>query len=450
MRDKKGTHRFWGVLFYLALMVTIVSASYAGVRFCSNLVTEQSYERLRDAAEAFAVGTKNGQQGKEKNKAAKRMERESEAGDDRPEGIDFAELSSINPDIYAWIRIPDTQIDYPVLQREENDTYYLRHNSSGRYAFAGSIYTEEANSRDFKDPMTVLYGHNMRDGSMFQNLHFFEDETFFAEHPEFFIYLPGYRLTYEIFAAYRFDDTHLLGAFDFSKKKDKSVIMNEIHKRMHNENLTEDEWNEIRATYLGMCMKVDYQFGRIVNALKEKGIYDDTAIFFLSDHGDFTGDYSLVEKAQNTFEDCLVRVPFIIKPPADYQVDAGINNNLTELIDFYATAMDMAGVKPNHTHYGNSLVKNLKDKNLKNRDFVCCEGGREAGEIHCDEYHTKGPNGPAIYSDYYPRQNSQKDDLAHAKGIMLRDERYKFISRLKIKLKIRFIKFKFKRWSMKC
>lgn len=149
MRDKKGTHRFWGVLFYLALMVTIVSASYAGVRFCSNLVTEQSYERLRDAAEAFAVRRKNGQQGKEKNKAAKGMERESEAGDDRPEGIDFAELSSINPDIYAWIRIPDTQIDYPVLQREEDDTYYLRHNSSGRYAFAGSIYNGRGKQQGF-------------------------------------------------------------------------------------------------------------------------------------------------------------------------------------------------------------------------------------------------------------------------------------------------------------
>ena len=71
MRDKKGTHRFWGVLFYLALMVTIVSASYAGVRFCSNLVTEQSYERLRDAAEAFAVGTKTGKREKKKNKAKK-------------------------------------------------------------------------------------------------------------------------------------------------------------------------------------------------------------------------------------------------------------------------------------------------------------------------------------------------------------------------------------------
>lgn len=100
---------------------------------------------------------------------------------ERPKALgDIRGISYIYPILWRLelIRVPDTQIDYPVLQREENDTYYLRHNSSGRYAFAGSIYTEEANSRDFKDPMTVLYGHNMRDGSMFQNLHFFEDETF--------------------------------------------------------------------------------------------------------------------------------------------------------------------------------------------------------------------------------------------------------------------------------
>lgn len=67
MRDKKGTHQFWGVLFYLALMVTIVSASYAGVRFCSNLVTGQSYERLRDAAEgSVRSGDKKRAAGKRK------------------------------------------------------------------------------------------------------------------------------------------------------------------------------------------------------------------------------------------------------------------------------------------------------------------------------------------------------------------------------------------------
>lgn len=106
------------------------------------------------------------------------------------------------------------------------------------------------------------------------------------------------------------DRQKLKKRIDYSFTKDKSAIMQEIHRRMHNEELTEDDWNEIRATYLAMCMKVDESFGKLIKALKEKGIYDDTAIFFLSDHGDFTGDYSLVEKAQNTFEDCLTRVPF--------------------------------------------------------------------------------------------------------------------------------------------
>lgn len=219
MRDKKGTHRFWSVLFYLALMVTVLCLGYAGVRTGSRLMTRQTYESLRHAAE----DAKRRQQGPEREKAG-----QSRSEKEKPEGIDFAKLQSINPDIYAWIRIPDTQIDYPVLQRKGEDAYYLSHDSSGRYAFAGSIYTEEANSRDFEDSMTVLYGHNMKDGSMFQNLHFFEDSTFFEEHPKFFIYLPGCQLTYEIFAAYRFDDTHLLGAFDFSKKKVRKVYVKKV------------------------------------------------------------------------------------------------------------------------------------------------------------------------------------------------------------------------------
>ena len=278
MRDKKGTHRFWGVLFYLALMVTIVSASYAGVRFCSNLVTEQSYERLRDAAEAFAVGTKNGQQGKEKNKAAKGMERESEAGDDRPEGIDFAELSSINPDIYAWIRIPDTQIDYPVLQREEDDTYYLRHNSSGRYAFAGSIYTEEANSRDFKDPMTVLYGHNMRDGSMFQNLHFFEDETFFDGHPYIYVYTENERLTYEIYEAAKFTDVYIPSEYVISSKDDRDQFLADVREKVSDNKLHVREDMEIgeedRLITLSTCVSGERNHRYLViGVLVETALY---------------------------------------------------------------------------------------------------------------------------------------------------------------------------------
>ena len=78
------------------------------------------------------------------------------------------------------------------------------------------------------------------------------------------------------------------------------------------QNLTswdEARWDELRAVYYGMCARVDYQLSLVIDALRKKQMWDDTALFFFSDHGDFTGDYGLVEKTQNTFEDCLTNVP---------------------------------------------------------------------------------------------------------------------------------------------
>ena len=74
--------------------------------------------------------------------------------------------------------------------------------------------------------------------------------------------------------------------------------------------------------------KMDYRTSR---ALKELGIYDDCAIFFLCDHGDFTGDYGLVEKTQNSFEECLTRVPLLVKPPKDVPLVPGIREGLVEM-----------------------------------------------------------------------------------------------------------------------
>ena len=76
--------------------------------------------------------------------------------------------------------------------------------------------------------------------------------------------------------------------------------------------------------------------GMVCDALKEAGEYDNSAIFILSDHGDFTGDYSVAEKAQNSFENCLVKVPLLIKPPKWEKADPGVSESLTELVDFYA------------------------------------------------------------------------------------------------------------------
>lgn len=209
----------------------------------------------------------------------------------------------------------------------------------------------------------------------------------------------------------------------------KPKIEQLIREYSNMEDYSKGNWDELRAVYLAMCMKVDEQFGRLINSLKQAGIYDDCAIFFLSDHGDYTGDYGLVEKSQNSFEDCLTRVPFLIKPPKDRKVDYGISPALTELVDFYATVVDFAGITPNHTHFGRSLLPVLQDRMAPNREYVFCEGGRQPGEQHCDEYHSCGSNGAPKTMVYWPKMMAQTDDEAHAKGIMMRGERYKYVSR---------------------
>ena len=210
----------------------------------------------------------------------------------------------------------------------------------------------------------------------------------------------------------------------------KAEIEAAIRARQGMEQYTQQDWDELRACYLGMCMKVDDMFRRLCDALKEAGEYDNSAIFFFSDHGDYTGDYGLTEKAQNSFEDCLTNVPLLIKPPKGFPLDAGISDSLVELVDFYATAMDFAGVAPTHTHYGRSLRPVLQNRETPLRDFVTCEGGRNPGETHCDEFHAGGPEGTSKFSPYWPRHFAQTDPDAHAKGFMLRTGDWKLVSRV--------------------
>ena len=132
-------------------------------------------------------------------------------GSDEEIPIDFQSLWTDCPDVYAWIRIPGTKIDYPVCQLAEGDqSFYLNHRADKVEEFAGAIYSENYNKRDFTDPVTVLYGHDMANGTMFQNLHLYEDRAFFDRNREVLIYLPDKVLHYRVFAAYNTNDDHLL------------------------------------------------------------------------------------------------------------------------------------------------------------------------------------------------------------------------------------------------
>ncbi len=122
-----------------------------------------------------------------------------------PESVlpdDFLSLMDVNPEVYAWITIPETNVNYPVLQSSEDDNFYLNHNVYKNYSFPGAIYSQSCNKLDWSDRVTVLYGHNMLDGSMFATLHKFENQSFFEENPYFYIYTADRKLTYEIVTAF--------------------------------------------------------------------------------------------------------------------------------------------------------------------------------------------------------------------------------------------------------
>jgi len=144
--------------------------------------------------------------------------------------IDFEGLQALNPDIYAWLEIPGTDISYPLLQSQTDDTYYLDHNSDKVYSANGSIYSESAyNGLDFTDPVTLLYGHHMRSGAMFGNLQqLFSDFDFFEETPTFTIYTPEAELTFGVFAATPYSGAHILYYNDFEDEQVFTDFFDEV------------------------------------------------------------------------------------------------------------------------------------------------------------------------------------------------------------------------------
>ena len=134
--------------------------------------------------------------------------------------IDWDSLKSVNTDIYAWLSIPGTDISYAVVQHPTDDSYYLDHTPEKDYSYEGALFTEHRyNSKDFTDPVTVIYGHNLLSGKYFGNMQsFYSDASNFNSSKQMVIYLPDKELTYEPFATVIFDDRHLLYNADYSDK----------------------------------------------------------------------------------------------------------------------------------------------------------------------------------------------------------------------------------------
>ncbi len=115
--------------------------------------------------------------------------------------VDFEELKGINPDVVGWIHFENPDISYPIVKGEDN-AKYLKMTFEKKKNPAGSIFMDVLNNGEFADRNTFIYGHNMKNGSMFAKLLEFRNQEYYEQNPYFYIYTPdGREVTYQIFAA---------------------------------------------------------------------------------------------------------------------------------------------------------------------------------------------------------------------------------------------------------
>lgn len=129
--------------------------------------------------------------------------------------VDFDALKAVNPDVVAWIWLPELEISYPVLRGASNSTY-LGTTYTGERSGSGSIFMDYRNSADFSDKNTIIYGHNMNNGSMFGSLKKFQSSYYLYDIPFFCIIDPEGPRTYEICYVLRTDALSSVYTYSFA------------------------------------------------------------------------------------------------------------------------------------------------------------------------------------------------------------------------------------------
>ena len=144
-----------------------------------------------------------------------------------PITVDFNNLLATNKDVCGWIYSPDTVINYVVVQGEDNDNY-LHHKLDGTYNASGTLFIDCECSPNFSGANTIIYGHNMKDGSMFASLHNYVDQSYYDKHPVMYLSTPAGDYKLEVFSCFTCDfdaDTYTLS---FASEADYSAFLNKM------------------------------------------------------------------------------------------------------------------------------------------------------------------------------------------------------------------------------
>ncbi|WPJ95159.1 sulfatase-like hydrolase/transferase [Coraliomargarita algicola] len=191
--------------------------------------------------------------------------------------------------------------------------------------------------------------------------------------------------------------------------------------------LDDATFRKARAVYLGMISYVDTMLGNLLNALEETGHAENTTVILFSDHGEWAGDYGLIEKWQGALDDCLTRVPMIVRTPGGVQ--GHVVKELIECFDIHPTTLELAKIPLQHTQFAISMCDQLQGQAGDPNRAVFAEGGYDPHEPHCFEGSMQdvGADPEGIYAN---KGRLQQDVVeASARSTMIRTQTHKLIFR---------------------
>lgn len=223
MRDERSLFEKYPALVYF-IFVIVVGTCIFGVyrwKYNSKLAKyNELYENMNEEAQAESDGKKWVAPTYSLSKQFMSLSDFYEIGDNRSKyeelikakAPDMSAYVKVNSDVCSYILVPGTEISYPILYATKDNDYYLNHNIDGTKGYPGCLYVEDCNCSSMQDCMTVIYGHNMKNGTMFGNLDYFKNEEYRQNHPYFFIYTADGIQIYQIVICSSFGDEHIFSA----------------------------------------------------------------------------------------------------------------------------------------------------------------------------------------------------------------------------------------------
>lgn len=184
--------------------------------------------------------------------------------------------------------------------------------------------------------------------------------------------------------------------------------------------VTESQFRRLRAVYYGQVSYADWLLGELLEGLERTPRCRDTLLVVCSDHGDYTGDYGLVEKWPSGLEDCLTRVPLIARTPGG--AAGHVSQEMVELFDLMPTCLELAGTRATHTHFARSLLPQLHGAPGDPERSAFTEGGYNTYEPQAFEPIIEGLYGPKTHL-----QNERPDTITRCAAV--RTPRFKYIER---------------------